>query len=54
MPLGITAGEPISVTDYRQEYMTAGEYLKEQINWEHECFAHPVHQPEYSFLQTAN
>lgn len=33
----ITAGQPISITNYRRERTTAAEYLKEQINRNKEC-----------------
>ena len=33
----ITAGQPVSITNYRQERTAAAEHLKEQINWNREC-----------------
>ena len=32
----ITAGQPVSITNYRQERTAAAEHLKEQINWNRE------------------
>lgn len=40
----IRAGQPISVTNYRQEGTAAAEYLKEQINWKH--LAHEIEVTE--------